>query len=125
MRRVLVAGQKSWDVFAEVLEKCDIVTTPGSGFGPAGGDDTTAGAGWGAVSTNTAAQLHAGPTSQCLLDQHACRTASYNCQLAHHHCTCAPCAAGEGFVRASAFGHRDNILEAVERFKKVYGQQAN
>ena len=29
--------------------------------------------------------------------------------------------AGEGFVRASAFGHRDNILEAVERFKKVYG----
>lgn len=30
------AGQKSWDVFAEILEKCDIVTTPGSGFGPAG-----------------------------------------------------------------------------------------
>jgi hypothetical protein len=29
-------GQKSWDVFAEILEKCDIVTTPGSGFGPAG-----------------------------------------------------------------------------------------
>lgn len=31
--------------------------------------------------------------------------------------------AGEGFVRASAFGHRDNIMEAVERFKKVYGKQ--
>ena len=30
------AGQKSWDVFAEILEKCNIVTTPGSGFGPAG-----------------------------------------------------------------------------------------
>lgn len=59
------AGQKSWDVFAEILQNCDIVTTPGSGFGPG----------------------------------------------------------GEGFVRASAFGHRDNILEAVQRFKKVYGGQ--
>jgi hypothetical protein len=29
-------GQASWDVFAEILEKCNIVTTPGSGFGPAG-----------------------------------------------------------------------------------------
>ena len=29
-------GRPSWDVFAEILEKCDIVTTPGSGFGPAG-----------------------------------------------------------------------------------------
>lgn len=56
-------GRDSWDVFAEILEKCDIVTTPGSGFG----------------------------------------------------------SAGDGFVRASAFGHRENILEAVERFKKVYG----
>ncbi|KAL4853971.1 LL-diaminopimelate aminotransferase [Chlorella vulgaris] len=58
-------GQKSWDVFAEVLEKCDIVTTPGSGFGPG----------------------------------------------------------GEGFVRASAFGHRESVLEAVERFKAVYGNK--
>ena len=57
------AGRKSWDVFAEILEKCDIMTTPGSRFGPA----------------------------------------------------------GEGFVRASAFGHRDSILEAVQRFKKVWG----
>lgn len=40
---------------AQILDKCDIVVTPGSGFGPA----------------------------------------------------------GEGFVRASAFGHRDNILEAI------------
>lgn len=55
-------GRDSWDVFSEILTKCDIVTTPGSGFG----------------------------------------------------------AAGDGFVRASAFGHRENILEAVERFKKVY-----
>lgn len=30
------AGKPSWDVFAEILEKCHIVTTPGSGFGPAG-----------------------------------------------------------------------------------------
>jgi LL-diaminopimelate aminotransferase len=29
-------GRDSWAVFAEILEKCDIVTTPGSGFGPAG-----------------------------------------------------------------------------------------
>ena len=57
------AGKPSWDVFSEILEKCDIVTTPGSGFGPA----------------------------------------------------------GEGFVRASAFGSRENILEAVSRFKAVYG----
>jgi LL-diaminopimelate aminotransferase len=26
----------SWDVFAEILEKCRVVTTPGSGFGPSG-----------------------------------------------------------------------------------------
>ena len=29
-------GRASWDVFAEILEKTHIVTTPGSGFGPAG-----------------------------------------------------------------------------------------
>lgn len=29
-------GQASWDVFADILDKCDIVTTPGSGFGQAG-----------------------------------------------------------------------------------------
>ncbi|KAI3880172.1 hypothetical protein MKX03_022048 [Papaver bracteatum] len=29
-------GQSSWDVFAEILEKTHIVTTPGSGFGPGG-----------------------------------------------------------------------------------------
>lgn len=29
-------GRASWDVFAEILEKCHVVTTPGSGFGPAG-----------------------------------------------------------------------------------------
>jgi LL-diaminopimelate aminotransferase len=29
-------GRTSWDVFAEILEKCHVVTTPGSGFGPAG-----------------------------------------------------------------------------------------
>lgn len=57
------AGKPSWDVFAEILERCNIVTTPGSGFGPA----------------------------------------------------------GEGFVRASAFGSRENILEAVHRFKEAYG----
>ena len=29
-------GRQSWDVFSEILEKCQVVTTPGSGFGPAG-----------------------------------------------------------------------------------------
>jgi LL-diaminopimelate aminotransferase len=29
-------GRDSWDVFSEILEKCQVVTTPGSGFGPAG-----------------------------------------------------------------------------------------
>lgn len=29
-------GMKSWDVFDLILDKCNVVTTPGSGFGPAG-----------------------------------------------------------------------------------------
>ncbi|MDR2111268.1 MAG: LL-diaminopimelate aminotransferase [Spirochaetaceae bacterium] len=29
-------GRDSWDVFSEILEKCQVLTTPGSGFGPAG-----------------------------------------------------------------------------------------
>ncbi|MDR2495498.1 MAG: LL-diaminopimelate aminotransferase [Spirochaetaceae bacterium] len=29
-------GRDSWEVFEEVLETCQIITTPGSGFGPAG-----------------------------------------------------------------------------------------
>ncbi|KAL0547629.1 hypothetical protein IC582_017573 [Cucumis melo] len=55
-------GRSSWDVFAEILEKTHVVTTPGSGFGPA----------------------------------------------------------GEGFIRVSAFGHRENVLEACRRFKQLY-----
>jgi len=55
-------GRNSWDVFAEILEKANVVTTPGSGFGPG----------------------------------------------------------GEGFVRVSAFGHRDNIIEAARRLKQLY-----
>lgn len=57
-------GRSSWDVFAEILEGANIVTTPGSGFGPG----------------------------------------------------------GEGFVRASAFGHRENILEAADRLKKLFAK---
>lgn len=60
-------GRKSWDVFAEILQRCNVVTTPGSGFG----------------------------------------------------------AAGEGFVRVSAFGHREDIKEAVRRFKGVYGHKSS
>ncbi len=29
-------GRAGWDVFTEILEKCQVVCTPGSGFGPAG-----------------------------------------------------------------------------------------
>ncbi|MDR0403572.1 MAG: LL-diaminopimelate aminotransferase [Treponema sp.] len=29
-------GRDSWDVFAEILEKCRVLTTPGAGFGPSG-----------------------------------------------------------------------------------------
>jgi len=29
-------GRDSWEVFSQILEKCQVVTTPGSGFGPAG-----------------------------------------------------------------------------------------
>lgn len=57
-------GRPSWEVFAEILEKCDLVTTPGSGFGPS----------------------------------------------------------GEGFVRVSAFGHREDVEEACRRLEAVYGK---
>ena len=29
-------GKSSWDVFDKILKECNVVTTPGSGFGPAG-----------------------------------------------------------------------------------------
>lgn len=29
-------GKKSWDVFDKILDECNVVTTPGSGFGPCG-----------------------------------------------------------------------------------------
>lgn len=31
-----LAGKPSWDMFSEILEKAQIVTTPGAGFGPGG-----------------------------------------------------------------------------------------
>ncbi len=52
-------GSDSWDVFTEILDKAHVVTTPGSGFGPA----------------------------------------------------------GECFIRYSAFGHREDVEEAVGRLK--------
>ena len=33
---VLFPGRKPWDVFVEILEKCDIAMTPSSGFGLGG-----------------------------------------------------------------------------------------
>ncbi|MBU5638458.1 LL-diaminopimelate aminotransferase [Geomonas sp. Red69] len=53
-------GLSSWDFFDKLLNECNVVGTPGSGFGPA----------------------------------------------------------GEGYFRLSAFGNRDNVIEAVERIKK-------
>ena len=53
-------GMTSWDFFDKLLTECNVVGTPGSGFGPS----------------------------------------------------------GEGFFRLSAFGNRDNVIEAVERIKK-------
>lgn len=52
-------GQKSWEVFQHFLERYQIVTTPGGGFGPG----------------------------------------------------------GDAFIRFTAFGHRENILEAVSRLR--------
>lgn len=56
-------GRDSWAVFSEILEKCQVVTTPGAGFGPA----------------------------------------------------------GEGFVRFSAFGHRQDVEEACLRLGGLQG----
>jgi LL-diaminopimelate aminotransferase len=53
------AALNSWDFFDKLLSECNVVGTPGSGFGPS----------------------------------------------------------GEGFFRLSAFGNRDNVIEAVERIK--------
>ena len=55
-------GKKSWDVFSEILNETSVVTTPGSGFGPA----------------------------------------------------------GEGFIRFSAFGHREDVEEAVRRLRTKF-----
>eukprot|EP00281_Chroomonas_sp_CCMP1168_P032327 CAMPEP_0206236452 /NCGR_PEP_ID=MMETSP0047_2-20121206/13726_1 /ASSEMBLY_ACC=CAM_ASM_000192 /TAXON_ID=195065 /ORGANISM="Chroomonas mesostigmatica_cf, Strain CCMP1168" /LENGTH=406 /DNA_ID=CAMNT_0053660795 /DNA_START=125 /DNA_END=1345 /DNA_ORIENTATION=- len=55
-------GRDSWEVFDEILTKCQVVTTPGVGFGPA----------------------------------------------------------GQGFVRISAFGDRDNVIEACKRFRSAF-----
>lgn len=57
---VKMKGMKSWEAFDNILEKANIVTTPGVGFGQA----------------------------------------------------------GEGFLRFSAFGHREDINEAVQRLKE-------
>ena len=57
-------GRDSWEVFTEILEKTNIVTTPGAGFGPA----------------------------------------------------------GNGYVRCSAFGSRDNINEAARRLKEAFAK---
>ncbi|MCQ2592018.1 MAG: LL-diaminopimelate aminotransferase [Treponema sp.] len=57
-------GYTSWSFFDELLDKCHVVGTPGSGFG----------------------------------------------------------AAGEGFLRLTAFGNKERTIEAVERIKNAYGK---
>ena len=54
-------GMSSWDFFDKLLTECNVVGTPGAGFGPS----------------------------------------------------------GEGFFRLSAFGHRENVIEAVKRIKNI------
>jgi LL-diaminopimelate aminotransferase len=54
-------GKSSWEVFNDILERCHVVVTPGSGFGQS----------------------------------------------------------GEEFVRFSSYSHRENVIEAVERLKKM------
>lgn len=54
-------GTSSWNVFEDFLEKAQVITTPGSGFGPA----------------------------------------------------------GESFIRFSAFGHRDQTIEAIKRLQAI------
>jgi LL-diaminopimelate aminotransferase len=56
-------GQDSWDVFERILQEAHVVTTPGSGFGPA----------------------------------------------------------GAGCIRFSAFGHREDVIEATQRLARVWG----
>ena len=53
----------SWTFFEQMLTKCNVVVTPGVGFGPQ----------------------------------------------------------GEGYVRMTAFGNRDNCVEAVKRISKIFG----
>ena len=36
---VCFPGWKSWDIFDRILDECRVVTTPGSGFVPAGESD--------------------------------------------------------------------------------------
>ena len=57
-----LAGQDSWDVFEDILQKAHVVTTPGQGFGPA----------------------------------------------------------GAGCIRFSAFGHREDVLEATQRLAREW-----
>jgi len=56
-------AQDSWDVFESILQEAHVVTTPGSGFGPA----------------------------------------------------------GAGCIRFSAFGHREDVVEATRRLARVWG----
>jgi len=57
-------GMASWQFFDELLNKCHVVGTPGSGFGPS----------------------------------------------------------GEGYFRLSAFGERENVIEAIQRFQAQWRQ---
>ena len=93
-------GKPSWDVFAEILEKCNIVTTPGSGFGPAGEGFVRASA----FGHRCGACASHNMPGSCFLRVWKpfwdILLKSWRLAYCDH-----PGPAGEGFVRASAFGH--------------------
>jgi hypothetical protein len=100
-------GKPSWDVFAEILEKCNIVTTPGSGFGPAGEGFVRASA----FGSRCAGAEGGGPGGR--VQRPAAHWGGLVCTgtpglRALSPPTCTP-------------PRRENILEAVRRFKEVYG----
>lgn len=95
----------SWDVFKEILEKVQIVTTPGVGFGPAGQGFVRVsvrqlyGLIYRLASTRPGFVFLSSPAP-------IFQATPFNCWLPL--CAC------------QAFGKRDNVLEACERFKTMW-----
>ena len=97
-------GKPSWDVFEEILERCNIVTTPGSGFGP-GGEGFVRASAFGHRWALTCACM--------LLMVSSCCVGPYGGP--------SECIAECGWLSMLIFCCREDILEAVQRFKAEYG----